>query len=189
MSDLPNPTSAEKQHWFEKQKKFDISPITNSPCSLESVEWRECLKEGDYMPDRDMKKCDQQRRCFYECIKAWRAKQVPLKPGQPGAQARAPGMVPELCSGLTDKLRSCMEMQMFETLKCHREMNLLRECMAKVDPEVHGVLEEFKQEQLRKEREEDDILGIPQMSMAEQRSWTRLWQDKPQHAQDDYGKK
>lgn len=179
-----HPTSADKKAWFEKQKKFDISPITNSPCSVESVDWRECLKEGDYMPDRDLKKCDPQRRKFYDCMKEWRAKQPPLQPGQPGSASKAPGTVPELCSGLTDKLRVCMEMQMFGTLKCQREMDALRECVARLDPEVKGVVEEYKMEQAQREREQDELLGIPQLSQAEQKSWMKLWTTKPDHAQD-----
>ena len=167
-------------------RPIDVNLVVtrNSPCSQEGNDWRECLKEDDFMPDRDLKKCEKFRKCFYDCVKAWRAKQEPLKPGQPGAASKVPGSTPELCSGLTDKLRVCMEINMFETAKCQREMGALRECMARVDPEVAAVNKELQEDLAKHEAMQEDMLRVPQLTQMEQQVWTKLWGEKPKHGQE-----
>lgn len=170
--------------------------VRGSPCAWEAEDWRDCLKQDDYMPDRDMKKCDKKRKTFYDCTKAWRAKQPQPTQMQPtgnsssAANKSAPtktligSTLPELCSGLADKLRVCMEMSMFETGKCQREMTWLRECVGRIDPEVGGIVAELAAEEANSKSREDEALQIPQLSHMEQKSWHELWNTKPKHAQD-----
>lgn len=181
-----------------------------APCGYEAEEWRECLKQDDYMPDRDLKKCDKKRRAFYDCTKAWRASQPAVNTNQQDSSSSSGffggwiggggnnknnsvtkensqtpvGGLPELCSGLADKLRVCMEMSMFETAKCQREMTWLRECVGRVDPEVRGIVNEMDEEAKRLRKGEDDVLQIPQLTHMEQKAWHDLWNTKPKHGQD-----
>ena len=145
------------------------------PCAEESKSWRECLKQNDYTPDRVLSKCDSTRHPYYKCINAWRATQPPPPNG-----AKV-GAIPPLCSGMADRLRLCMEMNMFEVGKCQREMGDLRGCVAQVDPEVAAVTREMHADVVKAQREKDAAMGYVEPVSSIAQAWPKLWGPGREH--------
>lgn len=151
-----------------------------TPCVPERELWRNCMKRNDYQPDRDLRSCNETRADYYTCINAWRAANPPPKD-------RAPvGTVHPLCTGLSDRLRTCMEIYMFETHRCQNEMARLRECVATVDKEVSSVKADWDADsKKRQDAEMAEKAGLsPGGTPAQQAIWSELWEKKPQWGQE-----
>jgi hypothetical protein len=109
--------------------------MIDSPCADESFVWRQCLKEDNYSPDRNFKKCEAKRSAFYSCLAEWRTTE-----GVKAAEVqRDENFVPE-CQGYAAKLHGCMKLRRFVIDECAVEMDDLKKCTAEHDPAVRQAL-------------------------------------------------
>lgn len=131
----------------------DTAPL----CAVESVLWRECLKNYDYSPDKPQSACETQRGGYYACIKNWRETSE-KKPYDPKDFELSPE-----CRHEAEKLHNCMMYSMFEVSKCRKEMALLKRCAARKDPEVRQYLEG------------DPAIENLESSIDDSTGWTRIW--------------
>uniref|UniRef100_A0A7S1MEU3 CHCH domain-containing protein n=1 Tax=Neobodo designis TaxID=312471 RepID=A0A7S1MEU3_NEODS len=104
----------------------------SSPCRDEAALWRRCLKEDDYSPDRNLKKCDGFRDTYYSCLSSWRE--------QDGKQAPPADGFPPECSQFAARLQGCMAANQYVVEPCREEMDQLNQCTAKYDPNVQQAL-------------------------------------------------
>jgi hypothetical protein len=148
------------------------------PCETEAFIWRECMKEFDYMPDKGVKRCDDPRIAYFACMNTWRQSDA-AKADAAKLQAHsntAFGM-PRDCVGFSEKLRQCMEMNMFNTEHCKLEMHELQHCVAKYDPYVAAVVADDEQVAKRKRLVElarlEGIIALERA--AAPRTWRNLW--------------
>ncbi len=111
-------------------KGGDLEPFT---CNAEANTWRDCLKEHDYHPDKAYEVCQGSRKAYYKCLNQWREGN-----GLETAKtAKAPLFSgPPQCGPAALDLHECMKVKTFDVNNCQDEMQKLRLCSAKYDPEI-----------------------------------------------------
>lgn len=155
-----------------------------TPCVPERTSWRACMAANDYQPDRDLRNCNETRESYYGCLNAWRKQ----NPQPTNDQRQRVGVLHSLCVGINDKLRTCMEIYMFETHRCQKEMQELRECAGKVDKDVRSATLDMEKDLKKKwEKEQAELAGTamaPGQTPAQAAIWAELWEKKPSWAQE-----
>eukprot|EP00758_Cryptobia_borreli_P006923 Tbor_TRINITY_DN5222_c0_g3::TRINITY_DN5222_c0_g3_i1::g.16361::m.16361 len=109
-----------------------VEETGQSPCRLESLMWRECLKLYNYGPEKPETACEKERVRYYACQKSWRET---LPDAQPVSFT-----LPPACHAQSNALHNCMMINMFEVAKCQTEMTALRVCVGSCNPEVEAAL-------------------------------------------------
>lgn len=160
---------------LRKNQRMSALPLAERPpCEKEAFVWRECMKEFDYMPDKNISKCDDPRKTYYACINDWRRQSVADK-SVPAAPATF--TIPRDCVGVSEKLRQCMEIYMFNTEHCTSEMTNLQRCVAKFDPYVAAVVADAENEERRRQVLDrarlEGLISLEKSAMP--RSWRNLW--------------